>query len=126
MNECLRQELATVRSFKILKLKELLSVQMLFNVGIIRSLLKVRIVRPQDFIFFDFHHALANNLLSLVAEVVIEKDTSSSDKPDKKVRRKKQLSLRAAGASASGLDVPQCHRLLDQEVLNLPAPATSK
>ena len=34
MNEWLRQELAIVCGFKILELKELLSVQTLFNVGI--------------------------------------------------------------------------------------------
>ena len=34
MNERLRQELVTMRSFKIPELKELLSVQTLFNVGI--------------------------------------------------------------------------------------------
>ena len=49
----------------------------------------MHIAHPQGFIFFNFYHVLADNLLALVVEVITEKDMASSDKLDKKARRKK-------------------------------------
>ena len=73
-----------MHGFKISKLKELLSAQMLFNVGINLVASRGTCHLPQDLIFFEFHQALADNLLALVAEVVAEKDASSPEKSDKK------------------------------------------
>ena len=76
-----------MHGFKILELKELLSIQMHSTSASVRLLLEVRIIHSQDLILSDFHSALVDDLLFFVAEMVMEKDAGFPNKSDKKAQR---------------------------------------